>query len=614
MIKTSCVVVLLFVWLIPGRAQDPYNEAILALGKRDTAAARTAFAQAIREGRRIGESSYFLAAIACAQGDTVEASRHLATALERNAKDINTLKLAGDMLVARGRYGEAIPFYRRAAKIAPSYHELGIALGKALLDADSLDAALVQLMATRIQVPKNPEIPEYMGDAYARLGVDVMALSNYAEAARLAPGRVRASMKRARLLLEARNYTEAVKVLQSIHTRDSSFAPAYLEEATVFFRAKMYSRVLQPLRAYRRLQPGTMAADSMYLRALMEVKDFSNASRIAAAILHRDSSSVENWQMLAACRVNLKDYAGARLAYEGLQRHGAMTATDQTGLGRVFLQMNEEDQALMAFERAVRLDSSACEPYYDLGVLYMKKRAYAEAASMFERRLLCDSMSVGSMLNAGACYLAIAAGSADRRQENLDRAGTQLRNARERAPANLTVRFRLAQYYVTVDSLAAAKSEYDAVLGLAAAEPRKYRREEGEAHAQIAMYYASTGNPGEAIASFRKAQAAGRENSPMQMNWGLSILQALPPGIPEEDARVVAADAVAHFRKAVQLDPQSAAAHFWLGEGLIRLRVPGDNQSVHSYTEEACKEFKRTLAIDPGHEGAKKEIRLRGCK
>jgi len=176
------------------------------------------------------------------------------------------------------------------------------------------------------------------------------------------------------------------------------------------------------------------------------------------------------------------------------------------------------------------------------------------------------------------------------------------------------VRFRLAQYYVTVDSLAAAKSEYDAVLGLAAAEPRKYRREEGEAHAQIAMYYASTGNPGEAIASFRKAQAAGRENSPMQMNWGLSILQALPPGIPEEDARVVAADAVAHFRKAVQLDPQSAAAHFWLGEGLIRLRVPGDNQSVHSYTEEACKEFKRTLAIDPGHEGAKKEIRLRGCK
>lgn len=611
--KTICIVVLLLMSAAPVCAQDSYNDGVLALGKHDTAAAQIAFGKAVRDGRRVGEASYFLAAIAFAQGDLGESSKHLATALDRNDRDVNALKLSGDILVRQGRHREAIPWYRRAVGIAPSYVELGIVLGKTLLDADSLDAALIQLMATRIHEPKNPDIPEYLGDAYAKLGVDVMALTHYADAARLAPRNVRVSMKRARLLLEGRRYTDAVKVLQSIHGRDSLFAPAYLEEATVYFRAKMFSRVLQPLKTYRRLQPGSMVADSMYLRALIEVKDFAAASRVATMILRRDSSSTENWQLLATCLVDMKDYKGARLAYEALQRRSAMTAKDEAALGRVFLKLGDEGKALTAFEMAVRLDSVECDPYYDLGVLYMKKREYAEAAKMFERRLLCDSLSVGSSLNAGACYLALA-GTADDRQGSLEKAGDLFRRARDRNPGNLTVRFRLAQYYVTVDSLFQAKEEYDAVLSLVSGEPAKFRREAGEAHAQIAMFYASTGKPDQATASFRKAFAVGFESASMQMNWGLSILQGLAPGIAEADARAVAADAVTHFRKAVLLDSRSAAAHFWLGEGLLRLRIPGDNQSVHTYTEEACKEFKRTLALDPRHEGAKKEILLRGCK
>jgi hypothetical protein len=100
----------------------------------------------------------------------------------------------------------------------------------------------------------------------------------------------------------------------------------------------------------------------------------------------------------------------------------------------------------------------------------------------------------------------------------------------------------------------------------------------------------------------------------MQLNWGLTLLQSVDPQKPEEKNRTTTESAVSHCRRAVALDPNNAQAHFWLGAGLIRLRIPGDNASIHSLTAQACKEFRTVLRLDPGYEEAKKEMVRYGCK
>jgi tetratricopeptide (TPR) repeat protein len=594
-------------------AQYSYDDGIRALAIRDTTAAVAAFQKAVHERRKVSESAYYLGSIAYARGRVEEATAQLTASLADDGDNVNALQLYGDILVKQNRLRDALVKYRKGAKLAPASIELGIALGKSLLAADSLDAAIVQFSITKLHAPKNPVIVEGLGDAYAKLGVDIMAIGHYQEAIKLVPKNIAVHMKLAHLMLDGRRYNDAVKVLKTIHQIDSSYAPAYLDEAEVYSRAKMFKHAIGPLKTYRRLQPKSVGVDSMYLRALVDAGQHAAASKTLAEILRRDSSSVENWRMYAHALVEIKDYRAAVNAFGGMQRRNAMTAIDERLLGKTSLQLGNEAEALAAYERAIQGDSLNCEPYYDLGYLYMKKHDYASAASMFEKKILCDSTSAGSYLNAGACYMALAGTSPDR-SNLLMRARILLTRAKEQNLDNLTIRFRLAQYYVIVDSLERAKEEYQEVVKKAATQPDRYRKEAGEAHSQIAMYYASTNQPERAITSFANASSAGYENASMQMNWGLAILQATPATADENEARKRAADAVSRFRRAVRLDPQSAPAHFWLGEGLIRLRVPGDNQSVHKYTEEACSEFKKALAIDPRHEGALKEIRLRGCK
>jgi tetratricopeptide (TPR) repeat protein len=604
------VVVAICAWKL--NAQDPFTAGLQSLSRHDTTAAIEAFLKATQDRRNRSEAEYQLAAIAARRNDRKEAAMRLDRSIAADEDNVHTLMLRADLLMSDQRPAEAMKLYRRAAKLAPANPDFALALGKALLAVDSLDAAVVQFSGVKLRAPNNPDAYEALGDAFAKQGVSIMAMTNYRGAVDRAPKNIRIRMKLAGFLLEERRYNEAVKALREIHDIDSTYAQAYLDEAEVFFRAKMFRQAIPPLRRYRQLQSPSARVDSIYIQALVSAGDHTSAAKVLKEILRTDSSSAENWRMYAHSLVDARDFDGAIGAFVALQRRESLTSSDEYLLGKAYLQVGNDTSALKALERAVVGDSLNCDPYYDLGSLHMRGRNYARAAEMFERKIHCDSSSLGAYLNAGACHMVLADKGSDRIGE-LARARELFIQARMLSPENLTVRFRLAQCLVLADSQERAKEEYKEVLRIAGSNPTRYRKEAGEAHVQIAMYYASKSQPDRAIASFASAERLDYETAAMQLNWGLAILQVAGSMASEEEARGKSVDAVKRFRRAVQLDPGSAPAHFWLGEGVLRLRIPGDNESVHKYTEEACQEFKKALAIDPHHEGALKETKLRGC-
>jgi hypothetical protein len=64
----------------------------------------------------------------------------------------------------------------------------------------------------------------------------------------------------------------------------------------------------------------------------------------------------------------------------------------------------------------------------------------------------------------------------------------------------------------------------------------------------------------------------------------------------------------------VALEPGLAVGHFWLGTGLVLMRVEGDNDGNKRLVEEACAEFGKCLRLDPKNEDARKAKERISCK
>ena len=67
------------------------------------------------------------------------------------------------------------------------------------------------------------------------------------------------------------------------------------------------------------------------------------------------------------------------------------------------------------------------------------------------------------------------------------------------------------------------------------------------------------------------------------------------------------------FRRMIDLDPGNAQGHLWLAQGLIQSREEGDDEKNKQLQEEACRELRKVLKIEPRNEDAKKAMERIGC-
>ena len=197
--------------------------------------------------------------------------------------------------------------------------------------------------------------------------------------------------------------------------------------------------------------------------------------------------------------------------------------------------------------------------------------------------------------------------------KNYTRTRELLTKALELRPDFLLGRIWLARYYSQVDSLDNAKQQYDEVLKEIGSNTEKYRKEAGEAYYLTGSYYFTMKQYDRAVDSFRKAFGVQYDNAGLQLIWGQAVLQTLDPKQDQGDNKRKIDEAIQHFRKATAMDPNSAAAHLWLGQGLVLARVEGDNEGNKKLADEACSEYRKVLRVDPGNADAKKAMERIGC-
>lgn len=588
-------------------AQDAFNKGKAALAAKDTAAAISAFQDAVRSGQKTGDANYYLGEVAFRQDRVDEAINYLITSLRSNEENLDALMTLGDAYIEKKDNANALKQYKMAAKLAPKDCRVPTRYGAALAEAGMLDGgegAFVQLTKARECDPNNPFVYIALGDAYMKQGVPSLANQNYQKALELSPKDIETQLKVARTYAKNRQYKEAVEAYRNAVKIDSTQFDPYFEAGKIFYRAKLWKEAAQFLNKATRLKPTHVESASMYAQSVAGAEIWAEAAKAGAVAVKLDSSNVENWRAYAYALVETQDYKNALMAFDVLERRNVVKPEDYAKLSTALFRAGQEDKALEVGLKAVQADSTNCDPYFNLGFIYMKKQDYANAAKMFERKIACDPRSLTAYINAGSSYM--------QAPKNLPRARELFVKAIELKPDYLQAKIWLARYYAEVDSTDLMKQTYDEVIRLASEDKVKNKSVLGEAYTQLGSYYFSKKNYGTAVDVFSKAASSGVESSGLYLAWGQGII--LTRGDNADEGRRKTEEAIIKFRRSIQMDACNAQAHFWLGNSLTYLRKEADTIGNRKLQEEACAEYAKALKCDPKLDEAKKSMARIGCK
>ncbi|HXX64749.1 MAG TPA: tetratricopeptide repeat protein [Bacteroidota bacterium] len=587
------------------QAQDPFEKAKSSLAVRDTAGAISQFKEAIKAGRKVPESNFYLGSIAYARHHLDEALTYLQASVDKDGENSQAYKTLGDVLTDKKDPAGALAAYRKAIKAAPKDVSIAGGYGMALLLADSVDAAIVQLSRAKENTPDNPALYVALSEAYLKQNVYVLAISNLQKAIELEPTKIPNRLRLARIYFKNKQYVEAVKEYDGVIGIDSTFAEAYLEKGRIYFLAKQYKNAVPPLHKLISLQPGSVDGNALYARSLFGADEFPDAAKAAETSLKLDSSNVDVWAVEGQAKTKTKDWAGALVAFEALKRRKALKPEHFGDYGAALVGVGRDDEAITALQDAIKNDSTNCDTYFPLGFIFMKRQDYEHAAAMFEKKITCDKRSLSAYVNAAACYM---------QMKNWQRTRELLFKSIELKSDFLQGRLWLGRYYAQVDSLEKAVEQYDEVIKIIAANPENHNKEAGEAHMQKAQLYFIDKQYERSAAECRKVQEVGTETGGLHLMWGQALLQLLDPKGDEAENTRKKDESIAHLRRACALEPGNGQAHFWLAQALILSRKEGDDAKNKMIVEEACAELTKAMRIDPKNEDARKSKERIGCK
>lgn len=614
--KRTIIWVLLVVCGQAVYGQDFLSKGKASLSSRDTTAAIQAFEAAVKNNQKPAEANYYLGAIAYARKNIPDASRYLQAAVKIDDENVEALNMLADVQMLQKDTPGALATYRRAQKLAPKNVRTATGFGLALLGADSIDAAIVQLTRAKELEPDNPNVYMALGDAYLKQNVPVLATGNYQKAIDLRPKNMEYRFKLAQTYEKNRQYTEAVAQYDSIASLDTTNVNAYLQAGQILVRATGNQKKLAiaPLRKYVEKRPKSLEGWTLLTRVLFTLEDYPEAAKSARKALDLDSSSADLWRQYAYSLTETRDYKTALYAFEKLRAMKEFKPDDMGKYGNALVSTGRGGEAKTILLDALKInqsDSANCDIFFNLGGLYMspadkgEKPDYDSAAYYYEKKIACDPRSLSSYVNAAASYIQI---------KNYGRARELLTKALELKPDFLQARLWFARYYAQVDSLEAANDQYDQVLRDISSDPAKFKREAAEAWQMKAALDFRGERYDRVIDDLRKAQAQGVENAQLHLSWGQALLQLLEKDASPEHNRGKIEESITHFRKSVQMDPNNAQAHLWLGQGLVMSRVEGDDEKNRALVEEACSEFRKVLKLDPKNQDAKKSMERVGCK
>ena len=423
--------------------------------------------------------------------------------------------------------------------------------------------------------------------------------------------------------LEAGQYNRAVPEFEAAIKLDADFigahcalSRAYLEQDEV---EKASTAVTAALKLDATHQPALLLCDTITQAYYDTGKEHLNAARYTEAvstfqkalILAKDLggssqvSDIENkhiYAHLGAAYIGLKAYQQAIDALQNAIALDADLVDAHYNLGYAYVEQGHYDQAIPHLERAIAIAPNLKRAHYNLARAYRESGNLEAATHAVTETLRLDSnyqrahelanLIKQAHYNRGITYL---------NDERYSEAITAFQNAITLDPDFTTAHYNLGLTYLKMETYSRAVDALQKTITL----DRSYKA----AHHTLALAYLGQQELG-------KAREAARDTLKLDVNYqpARSLLEAIDPNFtpsetqpatpsePEQPAKQQPAakprqethyelgiayrdakmhtEAIAEFRKAIDLDPDFIAAHTSLGEVYLETRRLNDAETA----------------------------------
>lgn len=464
-----------------------------------------------------------------------------------------------EALIELRKLAEANETLREGIDESGERPELLLQLGNLQLASDSTDAALVTFTRATVLTPDMARAYEGMGDVYARQGVAPMAVNQWERSLQLDPRQPGLLNKLAEFHLENRRYNDAVRAFQKVVDLDPDNQDARFKLGNIYYRAKLYSRAAKVFQEFVKSNPNDTAAVKMYIESLFHSRLYQTIPKLADRALTLDPTFTEAIRMKAVSHYALKEYKEAVDAYGEFEKVGEMSAQDYQYLGKCNELIENNEGAVVAYEKAVAIDSSLTNVMNDAGTAYMRLKKWEDAARMFRARFTADSSAVTAYINYAQCMLVL---------ERFDEAALSLVVAIESAPDYVPSYTNLGIAYLQMKDYPKAKSTFEKAIAVIDTATSKYGSDLAKAYRYIGL-----------------TQLLDKE-------WD---------------------DAIENLRRSLQFEPKDENTLLWLAQGLQNAQgeaVRDDKlDRAKRLREDAIKYYKEVLKLNKNNEQAQKGLK-----
>jgi len=301
-------------------------------------------------------------------------------------------------------YGQAVGCFQRIALLDPSWesrYNLALAL---LYDGQFAEASKL-LSALHNERPSNADALMFLGSAFEMQEKMPEALEAYRAAAVVDPSNPDRTLDYTRLLMDTDRYDEAIQFIQSGITDTASTSPVKLR-----------------LGAVEMIEGDYPAARDAFNAALADNPELDAGYVGLAQTYARQGNDSEAIRILEAARS---------------KRPGRYLLEYYFGL--LASRLGREEEAIVALERAARLEPKSPDPSFELGKVYGSKQDWPDARKAFEHVVALNPQFAPAHYQLSRLYehLGLHAESQREAQQTKNLVNTQrdevLRKQRERA-------------------------------------------------------------------------------------------------------------------------------------------------------------------------------------
>ncbi|MEK9198040.1 tetratricopeptide repeat protein [Ureibacillus sp. 179-F W5.1 NHS] len=316
-------------------------------------------------------------------GDLQQVNTYLETFLLNENPEVQ-YEIA-DLLMQFGYLPEANRVYEHLQFLFPDEAQVAIDRASVLIELGEEDEALQLLMGIDSESPEYPQSLLLLADYYQMQGLYEVAETRINEALELLPNEPLLQFAKAELLFETGRFTEAARIYEELHGKQSEIAGVVLAErlAEVYRSGGGYETALDYyMEALEKSVTPDLLFGSAY--AAFQSEKYELAIKQLEDLKELDIDYFSAYLLLAESYAMIEDNKKAlKIIEEGLKRD-EYEKSFYLFAGKMALKNNLPDKAIQYLQQAIALDTEYMEAILVLMSIYANQERFGEIIDLYE--------------------------------------------------------------------------------------------------------------------------------------------------------------------------------------------------------------------------------------